>query len=300
MRTECRPKAGAWIGYALALGATIIWSGNFIVARGLHDAILPGTLAFLRWFTATLILLPIAAEAVWRERRTIGDNLGYILLTAFLGVTVFNTLIYLAARSTNALNLSLIATSSPVFTLVFARIVLGEPFSAGRVGGVALAVLGIVLLLTRGDFSMLAGLRFSVGDLWMVLAAMIFGGYTVLIRRKPEHLGQAAFLLSIFGLGLLLLLPWAAAEVISQGMPDFSFSLLGSVLYIGLGASLVSYALWNKAVSAIGPARCGFIYYSLPVFSGIEAYFLLGEPVGLVHVASGALILTGIVWASRS
>lgn len=147
---------------------------------------------------------------------------------------------------------------------------------------------------------MLLGLQFSVGDLWMLMAAMIFGAYTVLVRRKPEHLSQAAFLLATFSLGLVLLAPWTAWEAGHHGLPNLSFALLGSVLYIGLGASLASYFLWNKAIASIGPVRCGFIYYTLPIFSGMEAFLLLGEPVGWVHAVSSLLIFSGIMLATRS
>lgn len=289
-----------WVGYAFALGATIIWSGNFIVARGLYESVSPATLAFLRWLTATLALLPLAAPAVWRERHAIRQNFSYLLATAFLGVTVFNTLIYFAARFTSALNLSLIATASPIFTLIFARIFLGEALTAGRVTGLLIAISGVFILVTRGDISMLRELHFSVGDIGMVLAAMIFGAYTVLVRCKPDQVGQSAFLLSIFALGLGLLAPVAAWEVLSHGLPNLRFPLLASVLYLGMGASLASYSLWNKAIVTIGPARCGFVYYSLPVFSGIEALLFLGEPASWVHAGSGLLILSGIVLANHS
>jgi drug/metabolite transporter (DMT)-like permease len=289
-----------WTGYLFALGATMIWSGNFIVARGLSDSISPALLAFLRWSTATLFLLPLAGLSVWRERKLIRQNIGYLAVTAFLGVTVFNTLLYVAARSTTALNLSLIATSSPIFTLLFARILLGEQLTVRRLFGVAVAASGVVLLITRGDISLLIDARFSAGDLWMLLASMIFGAYSVLIMQKPRELGQSAFLLSTFGLGLLLLTPWAIVDAHYYGFPILSPTALGAVLYVGLGASLASFALWNKAVASVGPARSAFVYYTLPVFSGVNAYVLLGEPIGWVHGLSGMLIFVGILMASRS
>jgi drug/metabolite transporter (DMT)-like permease len=89
-------------------------------------------------------------------------------------------------------------------------------------------------------------------------------------------------------------------DIYRHGLPVLSPTALGAVLYIGLGASLISFALWNKAVSSIGPARSAFVYYTLPVFSGLNAYLLLGESIGWVHGLSGILIFIGIVMASRS
>lgn len=292
-------KPKAWIGIACALGATAIWSGNFIVARGLAESVPPASLAFLRWATALAALLPLAALPAWRERQAIRQGLGYLLFTAVLGVSLFNTVLYLAARTTSALNLALISTSSPMFMLLLARAFLGEAITPARLAGLLAAASGVVLLVTRGDLARLAELEFAAGDLWMLLAALLFAAYSILVRRKPPRIGQAAFLLTTFGLGLACLAPWTAWEVLHHGLPAPSPALLGSVLYIGLGASLVSFFLWNKAVTIIGPSRAGIVYYSLPAFSGLEAYLLLGEPAGWAHLASGLLILGGIIVATR-
>ncbi|MFO7596301.1 MAG: DMT family transporter [Desulfocurvibacter africanus] len=159
-----------WAGFLCALGATIIWSGNFIVARGLFDSVQPATLAFLRWGTAFAALLPLAAIPAWRERQVIRRHFFFLLITALLGVTLFNTLIYLAARSTSALNLALISTTSPMFMLLLARMFLGEAVTPARLAGMAAAVCGVALLVTRFDLSRLASLQFAAGDLLMLSA----------------------------------------------------------------------------------------------------------------------------------
>jgi drug/metabolite transporter (DMT)-like permease len=97
-----------------------------------------------------------------------------------------------------------------------------------------------------------------------------------------------------------MLTPWMLWEQAGSSWPVMTMPVVGSVLYIGLMASLVAYFCWNRAVATIGPAKAGFIYYSLPVFSAAEAYLILGEPVTLVHVLSGACVLTGIIVATRS
>lgn len=288
-----------WAGFIFALGATMIWSGNFIVARGLNQAINPATLAFFRWAVACLALLPLAGRTTWKEKEIIRKNIGYLLPAAFLGVTVFNTLIYVAAHTSTALNLSLIATSTPIFIIIFARIFLGELITMARVGGLLLAVSGVVLLITRADLSILMNLSFAVGDLWMVLAAMIFGAYSILIRKKPPEISLMAFLMSTFILGLVMLIPWAGLEILFKGLPNLNLDIVGSVLYIGVGASLAAFFLWSKAIEIIGPSTAGLIYYTLPLFSGLGAFLILGEPVGWVHAASGVMIFGGIIMATR-
>ncbi len=287
-------------GFCCALGATMIWSGNYIVARGVHEMVQPATLAILRWGIACLVLFPLGANSLWQERQVIRYNLPYLLLVAFLGITLFNTLLYLAAHSTSALNMSLIATSTPVFIIVLSRILFAEAITSRRLLGLTLAILGVIVLITRGQLSILLDLTFVVGDFWMLLAALTFAVYSVLLGRKPAELSQTAFLLSIFLLGFLLLVPWSGAEISRYGLPQFSVNFGLSLLYIGLGASLISFFLWNKAIEAVGPSVAGLIYYSLPLFSGLGAFLLLGEPVGWVHALSGLCIFSGIVIATRN
>ncbi len=299
MNDSYSSRSMRWAGFAFALGATMIWSGNFIVARGLNEVIQPATLALLRWMVACLALLPLAGMATWKEIRVIRGNIGYLMSTAFLGVTVFNTLIYVAAHSSTALNLSLIATSTPIFIIIFARIFLGEPITMVRIGGLMLAVSGVLLLVTRADLAILLNLSFALGDIWMVLAAMIFGGYSILIRMKPPQISQSAFLMSTFLLGLVMLLPWSVLEISTHGFPELTIDIVVSVLYIGLGASLVAFFLWNRAIAIVGPSTAGLIYYTLPLFSGLGAFLILGEPVGWVHALSGLMIFGGIITATR-
>jgi len=286
-------------GALAALAATVIWSGNFVIARGVADAIPPATLAFFRWAVACVALAPFAWKPLRREWPQLRRNAGYLALTALLGVTLFNTLIYLAGRSTETLNLSLISTCIPAFILLLSRIFLGEALTPARLGGLAAALAGVLLLTTRGHPETLLALQPNPGDLWMLLAALLFAAYSILVRRKPESIGPTALLGASFGLGLLFLLPWTALEVALGPSPKFSPPVLGAIAYIGLGASLAAYWLWSRALTDIGPSRAGIIYYSLPLFSGIEAALLLGEPITWVHLASGALIIGGIRLSNR-
>jgi drug/metabolite transporter (DMT)-like permease len=287
------------MGYLLVLAATAIWSGNFIVARALSNSVPPVTLAFLRWTIALIVLLPFAMRALLRDFQVIRKHLGYLSITAFLVVTVFNTLIYIAARTSKALNLSLIAISSPIFIVVLARLFLRDTLTYRRIIGVVTATLGVLLLLTEGELSRLVRLTFSEGDLWMLIAAVLFGAYSILVRIKPADLSPVAFLCSTFILGLIFLVPWVFWELRDVSVINFSSTTIAAIVYLGIGPSLLAYLCWNQAITIIGPVRAAVVYYFLPAFSGAEALLLLGEPVHAVHVVSGALILTGVIVATR-
>ncbi len=285
MHASPSPGGGATRGVLLALAATVIWSGNFIVARALADSMPPVSVSFARWLVATCALLPFGIGPLRREWPVVRAHLAYFLVTG--------------GRTTAALNMALIATSSPIFIILFSRMFLGEAVTARRLAGLATAVCGIVVLVTRGDLARLASLTFTSGDLWMVAASMLFAGYSVLVRKRPAGVGQTTFLMATFIPGLLCIVPMLMWELSTGAVPVFTPQAVTGVLYVGLGASLVAFRCWNLAIASIGPSRSALIYYSLPAFSGLEALLLLGEPVTPAHFVSGALILGGILVATR-
>ena len=286
-------------GIFFAIGATVIWSGNFIIARGVHDAIPPVTLAFFRWLVAFIVITPFSFKYFIKDYKVILENYKYILITSFMGITLFNTLIYIAGHSTEAINLSLIAITTPVFIIIFSRIFFKEKISIISIAGVTLALSGIVLLICRGSLDVLLSISFSAGDLWMLSAAVIFSLYTLLIRKKPEGIRTMSFLFITFGLGLIMLVPFYVYETSVNNTAVYNISVIVSILYAGIFASIGGFVLWNKAIAMIGASKSGIIYYSLPLFSTLWAILILGETVHYVHFISMILIVSGIIIATR-
>ncbi|MDC0611670.1 DMT family transporter [Vibrio sp.] len=286
------------IGYLCAIAATAIWSGNFIVARGLNTSIEPVSLAFWRWVVAVVCVLPFGLKAIIVEWKAIKRHIIYLLITAVFGVTLFNTLIYKAGQTTSAINLSLISLTFPVFVIVASRLCLNETITTKKVCGIAVVLFGILMLLTGGDFDKLRHLNLASGDGWMLLAAMSFAIYSLLLKFKPKELSVWSMQLSTFALGLLILTP--AYLWTSHGQPNTTWepTTLLSVIYIGVCASLVAFTLWNQAIINIGPVPSGMLYYSLPLFSGGLAFVFLDEPIGLIHLESALLIIAGIILAN--
>jgi drug/metabolite transporter (DMT)-like permease len=294
------PKVGAVLaGYIFAIIPTAIWSGNFVIARGLNEVISPVNLAFFRWATAVLFFLPFALKPLIKEIHIVKENFFYFAVTAFLGVTVFNTLIYTAGRTTTATNLSLIAITFPVLIVIISRIVFKEKITINKIAGILLVVFGIVLLITKGDFNVLKNLSFALGDLIMLAAAVVFAIYSILLKKKPEKMNIFAFQLALFFMGLVFLFPFFLYENIGQSFVVPEKGTLFSILYLGIFASLTAFVLWNKAILIIGPSKAAMIYYVLPLFSGLLAFIFLGEEIGRIHFFSFFLILSGIIIANR-
>jgi drug/metabolite transporter (DMT)-like permease len=295
IRTSNKPL---FAGYLLAIGATIFWSGNFIVARELNQTVPPVSLAFWRWLVAVVVLFPFAFKALVSDWPHIRSNFPYLSVTAFLGITIFNTMLYIGGQTSSALNLSLISITSPIFIVILARLFLGEKLTLYKGVGIVIVALGVILLITRGKLVNLLSLSFAVGDLWMLSASFGFAVYSILVLRKPKQIGIWAFQLSTFVLGFIFLLPFYAWELHQATPVVFDGVAIFSILYLGVFASVFSFVLWNKSILVIGAAKTGMVYYTLPLFSGILAYFFLGEGIGLLHLVTGLMIVSGILIAN--
>ncbi|WUO26518.1 DMT family transporter [Streptomyces sp. NBC_00287] len=275
------------LGIALAALATLVWSGSFVTSRALHDSVPPVQQAFWRWIVALAAVAPFGARQAWRQRALIRRHLGYVLLAALLGVTVYNTLVNQAGLTTPAANMGMIMAASPVLMAVFERLA-GVRLGGRRVAGLLVAC-GGVLLLVRGGGS------FAVGDLWMIGAACCFAGYSALLRRKPAQLGGVAFLFTTFLAGTVLLLPAQGISLAVKGGFTPTADTVLPLLYVGVASSAVAFFAWNRAIALIGAARAGVVYYLQPVCVALLSWVLLGETVGWTQVLCMGLILGGVV-----
>lgn len=283
------------IGFGFALLATALWSGNFVVASGLSDSIQPFSLSFYRWLVATIVFTPFAFRSVKRDWATIRVHFPYLLLTALLGVSIFNTLIYFAGQTTTAVNLSLIALTFPIFILLISAIVYKERITSVRILGIIIVLMGVLLINSKGNPAGLLNLRFNAGDSLMLLAAFTFAIHSILIKNKPKKISIISLQYTTFFMGMIILLPFYLYSKDSIIGFEPEFSVIGALLYIGIFSSLISFVSWNKAIDKIGASSAGMIYYLMPLFSGLVAWVLLDEKLKYYHLISGIMIVTGIL-----
>lgn len=286
-------------GIGLAVLATFIWSGNFIVARKIIKNIPPVTLSFYRWLTASLIILPFAWKYLRTESGTIKKHLPYFLATGATGVSMFNTFVYIGGHYSEAINLALIGTtSSPIISVILARIFLKEQIGAYKIAGMFVCITGILLLLSKGHLENLLSLSFSKGDLWVLAAAFSFSVYNTLVKKKPAAVHPVSFLFVVFSLGTLVLVPFYMQEYRNEGGFAISLTNMAVILYLGLGASVICFLVWNRAISKLGAGRTALFGNLIPVFSSLEAVLILHETISWIHIVSFALVISGLIIAN--
>ncbi|MFV0131812.1 DMT family transporter [Streptomyces sp. HMX87] len=288
--------AGRYGGQLFALLATAIWAGNLIAARGLRDDVPPVSLAFWRCVLAVVVILPWTARPFRNELRSVGRHVRLLSLLGLSGIAVFTVLVYVAAHTTTATNLSLLDIAASVFIVLFAWAAGQERLDGMGLIGSALAVAGVVVLVTEGALT-----RFdpNPGDLWMLGAAVIFALYCLLVRRVPVTLSEPTVLLATFGSALIFLLPAYLVELSLVGGFAVTPGLLGSLVYVGVMSSAVAYFCWNRAVKRIGASKAGVVYYLLPLITALLGIWVLGEPVSWHQVLSMVLIVLGVALGLR-
>jgi len=287
------------IGISLAVLATFIWSGNFIVARGVIKNIPPVSLSFYRWLTATVILLPFTWKYFIKEWKLVKQNLLYFLIVSISGVSMFNTFVYIAGHYSEAINLALIGTTtSPIISVILAKIFLKERISFIRIIGMLICIAGILLLLSKGNFYNLLTFTFSKGDWWILAAAFTFSVYNTMVKKRPAVMNSRNFLFVVFAMGTIILLPFYLFELKNSGGFDFNFSNLSVIIYLGLGASVICFLLWNIAITKLGSGRTALFGNLIPVFSSIEAVLILGEKITWIYYTSFGLVILGLAVAN--
>ena len=292
-------KRNTLIGISLAVLATLIWSGNFIIARGVINDIPPVALAFYRWLLATFILLSFAWKKIPGAMDVARKNILFFVVAAVTGISMFNTFVYIGGHYSEAINLALIGTTtSPIMSVILARIFLKEHVGPVTVAGMVICVIGVLLLLTRGNIQNLLELSFSKGDWWVLAAASAFAVYNTMVKKKPAAIDPVSFLFVIFLLGTIFLVPFYLFEFGEAGGFKISTANLLVLLYLGLGASVICFLLWNMAIARLGSGRTALFGNLIPVFSSIEAVIILSEKISWIQVVSFAIVIAGLLVAN--
>ncbi len=280
--------------YILLTLSALFWSGNFVLSRAMHAEIPPVGLAFWRWSVALLILAPFGLKLVYQQRQLLRQHGRFMFFQGLLGVTGFNTLIYLAMQSTTAINAVLVNSCIPVIIVVISWQLYRERLRLRQLFGVLVSFSGVLLILARGDLTAILQLTFNQGDLLVLAAAFVWAFYSANLRNYPQGLHPVAYLTGIIIIGLIFLGPCYLFEIQSGKTMQLNMPTLLSVGYVALFASVLAFICWNRAVREVGANRAGPFIHLMPVFSTILAVIFLNESLLNYHIKGILLVFTGI------
>ena len=277
---------------------TLIWGSNAVAARLAVGQVSPMMLTTARWFIACLALWLVVRHQVMAYAPVLRPRWRYLALMGTCGFTAFNALFYAAAHHTTAVNLALIQGVIPVLVLLGGALFLRLKVTPLQMLGVAVTLAGVAIVASRGQWRVLAGLDFNIGDVAILLASLLYAGYTLGLRSRPA-VPPLVFFAAIAGVAALVSLPLLVAEVLAGRF--FWPTPLGWLLivYVGLMPSFVSQLSFMRGVELIGPARASVFINLNPVFGPALAVLLLGEPLHAYHLLALAMVLGGIWVAER-
>lgn len=296
--TMSRSRLIAYVGLILT---PLFWAGNAVVARAMSGQMPPLSMSFYRWLLALLIVLPLGLPAVWQQRQVVREHWLTMAVLATFSVGAFNSLLYFAALTTSATNIALINTTIPVMIALLAWLILAERTRPIQAIGIALAIVGIVMVVARGSWQTLSQLDWHPGDLIMVLAVFCWGLFSVLLRRHAVPLTSLAFLTVQIAFGLMAIAPFYLIDLLifSGGFAVTSGNLL-ALGYFAVFPGILAYGFWNHAVHEVGPSTSALFMYLVPIFAAVMATLFLNEQLSWFHFAGAALILAGLMLATRA
>lgn len=272
--------------------ATLFWSGNFVVGQAAVGTMTPVELTFWRWALAVLPLLALAHFVDRPDWRAVLRRWPALLLLSVLGMSGYTLLLYSALQHTSALNASLITAANPVLIVVMAIFLLGDrPRPIGWLG-IALGLLGVLLVLTRGEVLRLFSLGFNTGEVLMAGAIVVWGFYTIVARqlRVPAIASTAVQVL----MATVMLAPLALlTNARFPSTPAEGWSLA----YIAVFPSLGAYLFWNLALKTTAPAAAGNYLNLMVVFTAMITV-MMGTPVTALQITGGVLVVSGVLLTS--
>ena len=286
----------------------LLWASNAVVGRALVGSVPPVTLNAARWLIALLLLLPLGWRAL-RDTRQIASRWRHFALLGLLGVGSYNALQYLALQTSTPLNVTLIASSAPVWMLLIGLLFYGERPGLRQIGSALLALAGALLVIARGSVDALLRVHLVPGDLLMLLAVMLWSGYSWMLARPPAHFRGAArptwnwaeFLLVQVLFGAAWATLGAGVETsVSNARIAWTPLVIAAMLYVAVGPSLIAYRAWAVGIAAVGPTVAAFFGNLTPLFAAVLSAALLGEAPRWYHALAFALIAAGIVLSARS
>lgn len=273
----------------LMLVTSLLWGGNFVVAKSLVAHASPMTLTMARWLIAVIVLLPLVW---WKEKRLVPAKAALVplFLMGITGVALFNLFQFLALERTTSTNAGLISTMNTMSIALFSFAFLKEKINGLQLLAMVLSLIGVVLVLSKGDWQLLWNVQLNTGDLWMVAAVCVWGLYSVCSRWAMQTTSPLMATLYAGLFGVLVLVPFTISNFTFSEI-DSTFIL--SLLYTGVISTVVCMVFWNIGVQQLGATTSGIFLNFNPIFTALLAFLFIGEQLSWLQGIGGITVIMG-------
>ncbi|WP_274063481.1 DMT family transporter [Vibrio parahaemolyticus] len=277
--------------YLLPFFTVMIWGGNSIVNKMAASTIEPSAMSFYRWFVAMVLLTPFCLPAVIKQRHVIRPYFTKLAFLALLGMVLNQSLGYYAGLTTTASNMALITSLVPLISVFLSVPLLGKSVSMLSIVGGVISLGGLAFMLGHGDVTYFLHQDMTQGDSLMLLAALVYAAYCVLLKRWKMPFNSLTLVYMQGFFSVIMLTPlWLSSE---QLLP--SQEALPLIAYAGIAASIFAPLMWVKAIDLIGADSSAMFMNLMPVVSVALASTLLGEEIHVYHIIGGLMVISGVI-----
>lgn len=294
-------RIGHWFfgqPYLLLFLTALFWGGNAVAGKAAVGEVSPLLMTSLRWLLAGAVAVYLARDHLVREWATIRVHLFALFTMGALGYAIFNILLYSALHHTSAINVAIEQSAMPMMIVLINFLFFRERIGIVFAIGIALSLLGVAVTATHGDILAIVTLTVNRGDALMMLAVVLYSGYSVALRTRPK-LHWLSFMAVLSVSAFIATVPFAVFENAVGNAVWPSLKGAAIVVYIGLFPSLFAQIFYARGIELIGANRAGAFINLVPVLGSALAIVLLGEQPALYHAVGYGLILAGIVITQR-
>ncbi|HKE92758.1 MAG TPA: DMT family transporter [Povalibacter sp.] len=280
-----------WRAIWILTGVMTFWGCTFVLTKDVIGDIPPLTLAFVRVAIGFLVLLPIA----WQRYRRMSAPLPWWSMFAMgaIGVAFYYGVFNLGLVYTSAAQGALVQSCIPAMTALVAIVWLRERASRLRLAGIALSVIGVVLIFSGGVAANGSESAPVLGNMLIFLSVAAWAVYTSMAKRLA-HVDAMVLTAAVIGAGALLLLPTAVVELHGRGLPHLTTVQWLEVLLLGAGASGLAYMLYNLALQDLDASAVGVFANLIPVVGVLSGVVVLGDEISVRSIVGGLIVLAGV------
>ncbi len=274
-------------------------ASNLVVARGGVEYVPPISLAFWRWTLVFVILLPFTYLSLRKNYKIIKNELKKLLFLGAMGCGVCGAFPFLAGKTTTVTNMGIIYTSSPIFIILISGFFFHEKINFTKIIGLISCLLGVFAIIIKGDLDLLINLNFTIGDLWMLAAAIGWALYSIyLFHWKSElKIFQRFTLIAFFG--ALSLFPFYIGEELFFERTAFTNEFFMWIIFAAISPGIIAFTLYTVAQKKLGASLTGFTLYVFTIYGAIYGYFLFGEKLENYHLIGTVLVFVGVYLAKK-
>ena len=285
--------------YLLLFIQPIFMASNIIVARGGVEYVPPVSLAFWRWLTVFVILMPFFFDEILRKKKQFKKEFFKLFFLGLMGCGICGAFPFIAGMSTTMANMGIIYTSSPIFIIVLSVLFFGDKINLSRIIGLVLCLSGVFIIICKGDFTYLINFKFTSGDLWMLGAAIGWAVYSIfLINWKSSFSLMARFTLIAF-FGAVSLFPFYLIEESYFFNTAFNNNFIFWVLFAAISPGIIAFTLYTKVQKYVGASLAGFTLYIFSIYSAIYGIILFDETLLSFHYYGAGLVFIGVYLARK-